>query len=202
MSHGRSDAEIVRDTHNTARFFVENSHIAWVLLITTCVAGLFAYARMPKLKDPSFPIIYAAAVCPWPGVPADRIESLVTRRMEERIAENARVVRIESTTRGSVAIVIFKVDEDTEDPAKEFDDIAQRLAGRFETGGELDGAVEVEDKDIHVRVLFLQFGKLQAYQLVFSQCKGVVHGALNGLSQRDTVSSVLLLEHGGLVSNG
>jgi hypothetical protein len=54
---------------------------------------------------PSFPVIYAAAVCPWPGMPADRIEQLVTRKIEERIAENARVVRIESTTRGSVAIV-------------------------------------------------------------------------------------------------
>ena len=101
MTHGRSDADIVRDTHNTARFFVESPHIAWVLLITTCVAGLFAYDRMPKLKDPRFPVIFAAAVCPWPGVPADRIEELVTRRIEERIAENARVERIESTTRGS-----------------------------------------------------------------------------------------------------
>jgi multidrug efflux pump subunit AcrB len=128
MTHGRSDDEIVRDTKNTARFFVENPHIAWVLLITTCVAGLFAYARMPKLKDPLVPSVYAAAVCPWPGVPAERIEQLVTRRIEERIAENARVVRIESTTRGSVTIVVLKLDEETEDAAKEFDDIAQRLA--------------------------------------------------------------------------
>ena len=74
MTHGRSDAEIIATTHNTARFFVENRHIAWVLLIATCVAGVFAYARMPKLKDPSFPMLYAAAVSQWPGVPAERIE--------------------------------------------------------------------------------------------------------------------------------
>jgi multidrug efflux pump subunit AcrB len=128
MSHGRSDDEIVRDTHNTARFFVETPHIAWVLLVATCVGGLFAYARMPKLKDPRFPIVYAAAVCPWPGVAADRIEQLITRRIEERVAENPRVIRIESTTRGGVAIVVIKLDEDTEDSGKEFDDIAQRLA--------------------------------------------------------------------------
>lgn len=128
MSHGRSDDDLVRDTHNTARFFVENRHIAWVLLLTTCVAGVFAYARMPKAKDPILPTIYAAAVCPWPGVPADRIEQLITRRLEERIAENARVVRIDSTTRGSVAIVVLKLDENTQDSAREFEDIGQRLA--------------------------------------------------------------------------
>lgn len=130
MTHGRSDADIIKTTHNTARFFVENPHIGWVLLVLTCIAGLFSYAQMPKLKDPRFPVIYAAAVCPWPGVPADRIEQLVTRKIEERIAENARVVRIESTTRGSVAIVVLKLNEDTpaDETAREFDDIAQRLS--------------------------------------------------------------------------
>jgi multidrug efflux pump subunit AcrB len=130
MTHGRSDADIIRTTHNTARFFVENPHIGWVLLVVTCLAGLFSYLQMPKLKDPRFPVIYAAAVCPWPGVPADRIEQLVTRKIEERIAENARVVRVESTTRGSVAIVVLKLNEDTPDAetAREFDDIAQRLS--------------------------------------------------------------------------
>jgi multidrug efflux pump subunit AcrB len=128
MAHKQTDAEIVSNTHNTARFFVENPHIATVLLITTCVAGLFAYVGMPKRKDPRFPVVYAAAVCPWPGVSAERIEQLITRRLEERIAENTRVQLIESTTRGSVAIVVLKLDEDTADPAKEFDDIAQRLS--------------------------------------------------------------------------
>ncbi len=128
MSHGRRDDEIIRETHNTARFFVENRHIAWVLLAATCVAGVFSYMRMPKLKDPRFEVVYAAAVCPWPGVEAERVEQLVTRRIEERIAENARVSLIESTTRGSVAIVVLKLDERTDDTAKEFADIAQRLA--------------------------------------------------------------------------
>ena len=128
MSHGRTDDEIIRDTHNTARFFVENRQIAWVLLVATCIAGVFSYMRMPKLKDPRFEVVYAAAVCPWPGVDAERVEQLVTRRIEERIAENARVSLIESTTRGSVAIVVLKLDERTDDTAKEFADIAQRLA--------------------------------------------------------------------------
>lgn len=123
-----TDAETIGRTRNTARFFVENPHISTVLLITTCVAGAFAYATMPKLKDPRFPVVYAAAVCRWPGVPAERIEQLVTRRLEERITENPRVELIESTTRGGVAIAVLKLNEDTADPAKEFDDIAQRLS--------------------------------------------------------------------------
>jgi multidrug efflux pump subunit AcrB len=128
MTHGRSSKDIVATTHNTARFFVENPHISWVLLIATCVAGVLAYVQMPKLKDPKFRVVYAAAVCPWPGVPAERVEQLVTRRIEERIAENSNVELVESTTRGSVSIVVLKLDERTSDTEGAFADVAQRLA--------------------------------------------------------------------------
>ena len=114
MSTGhRTTAEIVATTHNTARFFTENPHIAWVLLVGTLLWGLFAYQQMPKRKDPDIPVSHAAAVCPWPGASAEKIEQLVTRKIEEKIAENPRVDKIESISRGSVAIVVLTLDERT-----------------------------------------------------------------------------------------
>jgi multidrug efflux pump subunit AcrB len=129
MSHGKSDADLIRLTHNTARFFTENRQIAWVLLAGTVLWGIYGYTQMPKRKDPVFPVIYAAAVCAWPGASAERVEQLVTRKIEERMAENPRVERIESTSRSNVSIVVIALDERTTDPAKEWDDIALRLGG-------------------------------------------------------------------------
>lgn len=127
MSHGRSDADIIHSTHNTARFFTENRQIAWVLLLATLIWGVYGYTHMPKRKDPVFPVIYAAAVAPWPGASAERIEQLVTRKIEEKMAENPRVERIESTSRSNVSIVVIALDERTTDPAKQWDDISLRL---------------------------------------------------------------------------
>lgn len=128
MSHGRSDAELIRDTHNTARFFTENRQIAWVLLVGTFIWGVYGYIHMPKRKDPVFPVIYAAAVAPWPGASAERVEQLLTRKIEEKMAENPRVERIESTSRSNVSIVVIALDERTTDPAKQWDDISLRLS--------------------------------------------------------------------------
>ena len=75
MSHGRSDDELIRETHNTARFFTENRQIAWVLLVGTMLWGIYGYINMPKRKDPVFPVIYAAAVAPWPSLPESRPRS-------------------------------------------------------------------------------------------------------------------------------
>jgi len=88
MSHGRRDEDIVRTTHNTARFFTETRHVSWVMLIFTLVWGFFGYFSMPQRKDPDIAIRAAAVSIAWPGASAEKIEQLVTRRVEETIAGN------------------------------------------------------------------------------------------------------------------
>ncbi|HWA56413.1 MAG TPA: efflux RND transporter permease subunit, partial [Gemmatimonadales bacterium] len=128
MAH-RSDDWMIANTHNTARFFTENRHIAWMALVATMLWGLFGYLRMPQRKDPDIPVKVAMAIGKWPGVDATRVEELVTRRMEETIAENVKVKEITSTTRLGVTFVTVTLKDETEDPAKEFDDIKLRLDG-------------------------------------------------------------------------
>src|SRR5262245_56919608 len=99
MSHGTNHEEQIRSTRNTARYFTEHRHVAWVLLVFTVFWGLYSYAKMPKRKDPEIPVRVAAVVAAWPGASAEKVEELITRRIEEKIAENAKVDRIDSITR-------------------------------------------------------------------------------------------------------
>src|SRR5215472_15570713 len=126
MAH-RTDQEIVQTTHNTARYFTENRHVAWVLLVATVAWGLLSYFAMPKRKDPEIPVRVAAAIVAWPGAPAEKIEDLVTRRLEEKIAERPKILKITSTTRSGVAVVTIELEEGVKNAPQEFDDIEQRL---------------------------------------------------------------------------
>src|SRR6185295_6634047 len=127
MSHGKKDAEMVRTTHNTARFFTENRHISWVLLLGTVAWGVLGYLNMPQRKDPDVPSREAVAICPWPGAAVDKVEPLVTRKLEQKIAENSNVEEVRSITRTSVSIVFIKLRESVRDRGKEFDDIRLKL---------------------------------------------------------------------------
>jgi multidrug efflux pump subunit AcrB len=126
MSH-RSDAEIVRTTHNTARFFTETRQLAWVLLAGTFVWGIFSYFRMPQRKDPDIPVRVAVALCPWPGSSAEKIEQLVTRKIEEKLAENSKIDRIDSVSRTGLSVVYVKLIDDLKDTGREFDDMKLKL---------------------------------------------------------------------------
>ena len=86
MSQHRSDAEIINKTRNTARFFVETRHVAWVLLIATCLWGVYGYWSMPQRKDPEVQVRTAVALTPWRGAIAEKIEQLVTKKIETQMA--------------------------------------------------------------------------------------------------------------------
>ena len=114
--------------YSVARFFVENRHVSWVLLVGVIAWGIWAYVAMPKRKDPDIPVRQVAVVTPWPGQSAERVEQLVTRKIEERVAQNIRVSEITSTTRPGLSVVYAEVDENARiDTGKEFDDIKVKL---------------------------------------------------------------------------
>ncbi|WP_226649046.1 efflux RND transporter permease subunit [Microbulbifer variabilis] len=118
---------------NTARFFVDNPSISWALLVGVMFWGLFAYLAMPKSKDPNIPVRIATATTKWPGQSAIKVEELVTRRIENAIAQSeylyqpdARSFAIKSLTLDGVSIVQVQLAPHT-DVTKAFNDINLKL---------------------------------------------------------------------------
>src|SRR5260370_16678396 len=96
MAHGKSDNQIIQSKFNISRFFVEQRHIAWVMLIALCVWGFYSYRSMPQRKDPDTPVKSAVAITVWPGAKGEQIEQLVPRKAEKQIAHNPRAHNIHS----------------------------------------------------------------------------------------------------------
>src|SRR5215471_9867049 len=127
--HKKSDEEIINKTHNTARFFVEKRHVSWVLLIATCLWGVYGYFKMPQRKDPEVQVRTAVALVPWPGASAEKVEQLVTKKVEQQMAANSKVTKIESISRTGIAVIYVELDENLKETGKEFDDIKLKLDG-------------------------------------------------------------------------
>jgi multidrug efflux pump subunit AcrB len=135
MPH-KNDTDIIRDTRNSARFFTENRHIAWVLLVAIFLWGFYGYTDMPKRKDPNIPISVASIVTPWPGKTAVEVEQLITFPIEQTVAENtsirplsAKGWGITSTSLSGVSIVQVRLADTVskEDKLKQFNDINLKL---------------------------------------------------------------------------
>ena len=90
MSH-KSNRELIAHTHNTSRFFVEHPQVSWVALLAVLAWGVYGYTKMPQRKDPDIPVRLGIAACSWPGATAEQMEQLVTRPIEETIAQNKTI---------------------------------------------------------------------------------------------------------------
>ncbi len=101
-----------RQIHNTARFCVENRHVSWALLLFVIIWGIYSYQIMPKRKDPDIPVRIAMVTTAWPGHDAIEVEELVTKVVENKIAENEFLIQpsdrnfsIQSLTLPSLSMV-------------------------------------------------------------------------------------------------
>lgn len=121
-------ARLVTETRqNTAKFFTETRQVSWILLVITLLWGVYAYFAMPKRKDPEVKVRKALAVCAWPGASAEEVEQQVTRKIEEKMAQNSRVETVESISRSNVSVVYLALDEQVQDIGKELDDVRLKL---------------------------------------------------------------------------
>ncbi len=115
------------NSRNVARFFTHNRQIAFVALLATLAWGVFGYLNMPKRKDPDIPVRIALAITPWPGISADKVEQLVTRKVEQAATGNSKVDRVESTTLDNISVVQVRLLDNIQNTQQEFQDIGQRL---------------------------------------------------------------------------
>src|ERR1700684_3367679 len=139
-----SDTELIQHTHNTARFFVEHRQIAWACLFGVVIWGVYGYFAMPQRKDPEIPVRVAVAACQWPGASAQEVEQLVTRPIEQTIAQNKTIhpptaadYGIRSISLPGASFVYVQLSEATKDSREQFSDInlkLQDLNGRLPSG--------------------------------------------------------------------
>src|SRR5580658_3915758 len=133
MAH-RTEADLIANEHNTARFFVENRQISWILLIATVAMGVYGYTQMPKRKDPNIPVRVASVITQWPGATAQQVEQLVTRPIESTIAENSHIrapmgadFGLKSLSMPGLSIIQVQLADTITDSKKEFSDINLKL---------------------------------------------------------------------------
>lgn len=132
MAHSSDD--LIRHTHNTSRFFVEQRLLGWAALVAVTAWGTFGYFAMPQRKDPEIPTRVAVASCPWPGATAAEVEQLVTRPIEQTVAENKTVhppaadaFGIRSLTLPGASFVYVQLAEDVTAISEQFSDINLKL---------------------------------------------------------------------------
>ncbi|MET4694249.1 efflux RND transporter permease subunit [Endozoicomonas lisbonensis] len=93
------------------RVAIENNRTTLVLLLVLVLSGLQAYQNLPRAYDPGFVIRVAKVVTQFPGASPERVETLITDKIEKAVREIPELDYVRSSSRTGTSIVTVNIQE-------------------------------------------------------------------------------------------
>jgi multidrug efflux pump len=93
------------------RAAIERSRVTVVFVLIVVFAGYFAYKNAPRAEDPGFPIRVALIKTFFPGASAERVEQLVSDKIEKAIQQMPELDKVNSTNKTGVSLVFVNLKE-------------------------------------------------------------------------------------------
>jgi len=109
------------------RFAIKNNRITYSLLVIILFMGILTFTQMPRDDMPPFKIRFATIVCIFPGASPERVEMLVTDKIEKVVQEIPEVNYIESESRTGVSIVVVALKESVTELRPIFDNLRRKV---------------------------------------------------------------------------
>ncbi len=106
---------------------IEKNRVTLVLVVLVVLSGALAYANLPKAQDPGFTIRTAVVTTRMPGASPERMELLVTDKIEKKIQEMPEVDNIISESRTGISIVTVNFLESYKEMRPIFDDLRRKI---------------------------------------------------------------------------
>ncbi len=111
------------------RLAINNRIVTFVALTVIVLSGFFAYQQLPRAEDPGFLVRSAMVRTQFPGASPERVELLITDRIEQVIQEIPEVENITSESRTSQSIITVEVRENVTELRPVWDNLRRKVEG-------------------------------------------------------------------------
>ncbi|MEZ9337959.1 efflux RND transporter permease subunit [Vibrio splendidus] len=95
---------------------ISNTRLLILMTALLMVSGISAFMTLPRAEDPVITNRYANITTSFPGASAERVETLVTEVIENKLRELSEVKLVSSTSRPSVSIVTLELNDTITEP--------------------------------------------------------------------------------------
>ncbi len=90
---------------NLTGFALNNARVTALIVAMLAIAGVALFANFPSKEDPEVTVREAVVSAYFPGMSPERVENLITRKLEKEIRRIPEVKKIKSSSKTGVAII-------------------------------------------------------------------------------------------------
>ncbi|MEM8907628.1 MAG: efflux RND transporter permease subunit, partial [Bacteroidota bacterium] len=131
---------------NLTKFSIEKRTIIFVVLITIILLGVSMYFNLSRDSMPPFTVRSATVVSVFPGASPERVEQLVTDKVEKKAQELPELDEVTSTSRTGLSVVSVTLKDEVK--AENMQAVWDRLRRKLNViEGLPDGVVPALDDD-------------------------------------------------------
>ena len=112
---------------SVTRLAIEKDRITAMVMIVILIGGLVAFQNIPRAKDPSFVVRWAVVETDFPGASPERVEQLVTDRIEKAIQEIPELDFMNSISKTGYSNVSLMLKEQVRDPQPVWDALRRKM---------------------------------------------------------------------------
>ena len=98
---------------NLTQFSIEKNRITFTILGTIILMGLVLYFSLPRDSMPPYTVRVATIVTQFPGASPERVEELVTDKVEKKVQELPELKEVNSTSRSGLSVVTVTLKDET-----------------------------------------------------------------------------------------
>mgnify|MGYP000141278302 CR=1 FL=1 len=125
---------------NLAKFSIERNRITFTILGTIVLMGIFLYQGLSRDSMPPYTVRVATIVSSFPGASPERVELLVTDKVEKVTQELPELKEVSSTSRSGLSVVTVELKDEVR-PEK-LQAVWDRLRRKLESIGDLPSGVK------------------------------------------------------------
>ena len=100
---------------NLAKFSIEKNRITLMVLITIILLGITMYSGLSRDSMPPFTIRVASVVSVFPGASPERVEQLVSDKIEKLAQELPELKEVTSTSRTGLSVVAVTLKDEVKE---------------------------------------------------------------------------------------
>ncbi|MDH3428980.1 MAG: efflux RND transporter permease subunit [Gammaproteobacteria bacterium] len=112
---------------NLTGLAIDKNRITLSIVALVVLAGAFAFQSLPKAQDPGFIVRTAVITTRFPGASPERVEMLVTDKIEKKIQEMPEIDSITSESRTGISLIYANFKESYKVMRPIFDDLRRKV---------------------------------------------------------------------------
>ncbi|MEO0651834.1 MAG: efflux RND transporter permease subunit, partial [Planctomycetota bacterium] len=133
--------------------FARNPRLLILTLAMVLVAGMSSYQILPRREDPELSGRFANVVTVLPGASAERVETLVSDKLEEALEDIEEIKLLESDSRNGISTLIIELRDDVYDTGPVWTRVRDEISDAEAELPDEAGTPEVDELEVDAKAL-------------------------------------------------